>query len=119
MRRAPSDIGSELSAWMITRNLTEQRLADAVNAEFPELRVSQSWISRIVTGKFRRVSAKVGCVLRHAGIRVEVADSHSRDGEEIIANAIKEAWDGSLDGAQALALMLQGAAELRRSAKGK
>ena len=119
MMRAPSEIGCELSSWMIARDLTEQRLADAVNAQFPELRVSQSWISRIVTGKFRRVSAKVGCVLRHAGIRVDIADSHSPDGEEIIAKAIKEAWDGSLDGAQALALMLQGAAELRRSAKEK
>ena len=119
MRQKPSEIGRELGAWMTECGLTGQRLADALNQANPTLNVSQSWISRIVNGEFKRLSGKVELVLLHAGIRVEAERSHSHAGEEIIAKAIEEVWDGSLDGARAVALILRGAADLRRSAKAK
>jgi transcriptional regulator with XRE-family HTH domain len=117
MRRAPSEIGKELGTWMLERGLTEKRLSEQINELNHKFIVSQSWISRIINGEFKRFSEKVELVMLYAGIRIENDDSHTPSGEEIIAKAVKAAWDGSLDGAQAVALILRGAADLRRSAK--
>ncbi len=102
---------------MRERGLTERGLSEEISDLKQGLSVSQSWVSRIINGEFKRFSKKVEFVLLHAGIRIESDNSHTPSGEEIIARAIEAAWDGSLDGAQAVALILRGAADLRRSAK--
>jgi hypothetical protein len=116
-KRAPVDVGSELRAWLDLRGWTEDDLAQALAARTDYPHVSQSWISRICTGDFKRFSGKTGAVLKYANIRVDNERARDVQGERIIGAAVAEAWDGSVGGAKALARVLRSAAALARETK--
>src|SRR5690349_10381527 len=109
-------IGQELREWMASRGLTEAGLARGLSKNAEGVRVSQSWISRICTGEFKRLSGKTGRVLRYANIRIPSSDV-DEEGTKILAAAVDDAWDGTLQGARALAGLLRGAAALARAAR--
>ena len=95
--------------------MTEEGLSVAIQADNPKLRVSQSWISRICCGDFKRLSGKTGIVLRYANIRIEDELPRDERGKEIIDAAVSEVWDGSVASAKALARMIHSAAALSQS----
>jgi hypothetical protein len=116
-KRTPAEAGRDLRAWLAVRNWTEEDLARALSSADGFPAVSQSWISRICTGEFKRFSGKTAAVLRYADIRVEYARPHDVQGERIIGAAVAEVWDGSVGGAKALARVLRSAAALAREVK--
>jgi hypothetical protein len=93
--------------------MTEQQLADAVNAGDPGRRqVSQSWISRVCVGDFKRIAGQTARVLRYANIPVDDERPSDPGADSIIGEALNEVWDGSIEGARAIARLLKGAAAL-------
>lgn len=105
--------GEQLRAWIVTKGLTEQRLAELVSTR-EGVPVSQSWISRICTGDFRRTSGKVGAVLRYAGIEPRIPVGADRRGKKILANALGEVWDGTLPSAEAIAAVIRSVGRVAR-----
>jgi len=102
---------------MASRGLTEAELARELSNNTEGVRVSQSWISRICTGEFKRLSGKTAEVLRYANIRIHLSSDVDEEGGKILAAAVDDAWDGSLQSARALAGLLRGAAALARAAR--
>lgn len=96
--------------------MTEEDLSVAVSRDNPGIFVSQSWISRICCGDFKRLSGKTGIVLRYANIRIKSELPRDERGKEIIDAAVSEVWDGSVASAKALARMLLSAAALSHGA---
>lgn len=110
--RTSRAIGEELRGWLTARSLTEAELSALIQQQNPHDRVSQSWISRICSGDFVRLSRKTRIVLNYANIRVEESLTVDPKGEQIIQAAISDVWDGSLRTAQALAGILRSAGRL-------
>lgn len=115
MTKSPAQIGEELDAWLVSRSLTEAELSRALGLASPAVHVSQSWISRIRSGRFTRLSRKTKAVLDYASIRVSsFPAARSSEGERLLNDALDEAWDGSLATAKVLASLLRSAARLSR-----
>lgn len=107
-------IGGRLRAWLRHQGLTESGLADAINAGRAGLpQVSQSWISRICNGEFKRLSGQAKVILRYANIPTD-GPERPADGATVIDEAIREVWDGSDEGAQLIARLLRDAAALSK-----
>jgi len=105
-------LGEQLRAWMLAEGLTEEQLAALVSAK--GMPVSQSWISRICAGRFKRTGGKTGEVLRFAGIETGGAVVADKRGRRVLAKALNEVWDGSLQGAIAIAGVLRSAGAMAR-----
>lgn len=109
-RRSPTEIGNDLREWLSVNRITGQRLADAINSEKPiDSYVTQSWISRICNGRFKRNSRQVEAVLTYTGIPIEKNIVRDPEGLSIIEAAVGEIWDGSTDSARAIARVLRSA----------
>ena len=93
--RDPTRIGQELRSWMRRKGVTEAGLARRLARKNKQIMISQSWISRIANGHFRRLTPKVRHVTDYANIRVEDAGGRERGAEVIIKSALDEVWDGS------------------------
>lgn len=105
--REPREIGAELRAWMRRQGLSESALAKRIYKENRELAVSQSWISRISAGKFRRLTPKIRYVADYANIRViETAERDAR-GARLISEAVSDAWNGSFSHANVIARLIR------------
>lgn len=115
--KTPAEAGRDLRAWLAARNWTEEDLSRALSSTNGFPKVSQSWISRICTGQFKRFSGKTIEVMRYADIRIDYSRPHDVQGECIINAAVAEVWDGSVSGAKALARVLRSAAALARETK--
>lgn len=114
--RSSIEIGRELREWLEAQAMTEEGLSQAIWVENPGTRISQSWISRICCGDFKRLSGKTLQVLRYANIRIENELPRNERGREIIDAAVSDVWDGSVAGAKALARVLHSAAALSQGA---
>lgn len=110
----PSAVGAQLRDWMSAHGLSEEGLAALVSADPNGVAVSQSWISRICTGDFRRTSGKAGVVLRYAGIIPMAKPIADERGKRLLAAALNEVWDGTLPSAVAIAAVLRGVGQVAR-----
>ena len=115
--RHPELLGAELKAWLARKRLTEGALAARVIAENKGFRVTQSWISRIVAGKFRRITPSVRCVLDYASIPVAEESERDSAGSRVIDEALSTVWNGSLAHAQIIAKLIKIADEIRPPAE--
>ncbi|MFC0104504.1 hypothetical protein [Sphingopyxis terrae] len=115
-KRSSVDIGRDLREWLEAKSMTEEALSLAISIDNPGIFVSQSWISRICCGEFKRLSGKTGIVLSYANIRIEDELPLNERGKEIIDAAVSDIWDGSIAGAKALARVLHSAAALAQGA---
>lgn len=106
-------IGRELKEWLERNDMTEQALAQEINrGRTAKRRLSQSWVSRICSGKFKRVAGQTEVVLKYAGIRVSLSPEDSSKAADLINEAVREVWDGSESGAELIANLLRSAAAL-------
>lgn len=117
MMKSPSEIAGEFDAWLLASGLTESELSRNISISGLAFSVSQSWISRIRTGRFTRFSRKTMAVLDYANIRVPSQPlARNPEGQRLLHDALEEAWDGSLVTAKALAVLLRSAGRLNRNA---
>ncbi|MCT4475012.1 hypothetical protein [Bosea spartocytisi] len=95
--------------------MTEQQLCDEINRrKLAKDRVSQSWISRICNGGFKRPSRQVLVVLEYVNIPFYDGITKSLTGRQTIERAIEDVWDGSAKSARAIAQLLRSAGALVR-----
>jgi hypothetical protein len=113
--KSSKQVGKELRAWLASQSLTEAGLSERLRGKNKADHVSQSWISRICSGDFVRLSRKTRIVLAYANIRVEESVVIDPQGEQILQAAVSEVWDGSLRTAQALAGVLRSASRLAQN----
>lgn len=112
-RRSSFDIGEDLRHWLAEHGLTGQQLSDAINTEKQKKDwVSQSWVSRICNGQFKRASRQVSIVLEYANIPFCFEKIADPAGREAIEEAIDEVWDGSAENARHIAKLLRSAGAL-------
>jgi len=114
MRNA-NNIGSDLRRWMRRRKITEHELAQRVSAENEDFPVTQSWVSRIIRGEFRRPTERVRSVAAYANIQIFERKVSHPEGEKIIRDAVSRSWDGSLSHAAVIARLIRAARDLDRT----
>jgi transcriptional regulator with XRE-family HTH domain len=105
--RDPNRIGEDLRAWMQQHDLTEEAVARKFSRKGSHLGISQSWVSRIANGRFRRLTPRVRQIAIYANIPVEEASRQDRTGASLIKDAVAEVWDGSLDHANVIARLIR------------
>lgn len=104
-------IGRELKEWLERNGMTERSLAQEINRSNPsKRRLSQSWVSRICNGEFKRVAGQAEVVLKYADIRISLLPDNPSKAADVIDEAVREVWDGSERGAQLIANLLRNAA---------
>jgi len=101
----PANIAAEL-----TRKFNDSALCQ-VNVS-KECHVSQSQISRILAGQFRRRSKNVNILCEYANIKIE---KHKADPVQnrILMDALAETWDGTDRHAKAIAKVLKALVRLQ------
>jgi hypothetical protein len=115
--RDPQHVGADLKIWMAGKRLSEAELALKISNENKGIAITQSWLSRIINGKFRRLTPKVRRVADYADIPVFEKGDPDPDsvGSKIIGRAVDRAWDGSVSHANLIARLIKVAEELRLS----
>lgn len=93
--------------------MTELELAKAVSTEADGGCLSQSWISRICKGEFKRATPRVRRVAKFAKIRIYESTSASEAGKKLIMNAVHRSWNGSISHASMLARIIVAARTVR------
>lgn len=108
--RDSNKMGAELRAWLVKKKMTEAAFAARIRAENKGLNVTQSWLSRIAAGKFRRLTPTVRAVLAYADIPVAEEARVDRDGKAMIEDAVTSVWNGSRGQAKLIAKLISVAA---------
>lgn len=104
--RAPTLIASDLREWMEVRGYTELELVEKLASRKDGLTISQPWISRILSGKFRRAGRAVREVAAYASIPIYEKNSADPAGAKVIERAIKSCWNGSRAHADLIAKLI-------------
>lgn len=102
-------LGQAIDRWRLTQGLTQTQLLRTA-------RISQGQLSRILSGRFSRISAAVQRLCRAAGVDVakEMAGASSDDGwRSVLARAVHRSWDGTPAHARELIRLLRVAKALR------
>ncbi len=94
------EIARDFQKYLDANNITQQTVANATD-------ISQSFISRIRNGDFKRITDKVKMVCEYASISLEADKKHSSAEKEILTNAIDYVWDGTEKQAKALAKVIR------------
>jgi transcriptional regulator with XRE-family HTH domain len=105
--REPYKIGTDLRAWMRNQGLSEAALAERISKENKDISITQSWLSRILSGKFRRPTATVRHVAAYADIPVFEEEERDAEGAAVIDNAVTTVWNGSLAHANLIARLIR------------
>jgi hypothetical protein len=105
--RDPRQIGLDLQQWLRRHRLTEAKFALKLSKETEGGPVSQSWVSRIIHGRFRRLTPKVRRVAEYANIRVTRPSPSDTKGSVVIDKAVTEVWNGSLSHANVIARLIR------------
>jgi transcriptional regulator with XRE-family HTH domain len=90
MRNAKK-IGADLRRFMRRRELTELELAQRVSAKNKQISLTQSWVSRIAHGRFKRPTERVRSIAEYANIPVFERSQLSTAGAKIIHEAVSTA----------------------------
>jgi transcriptional regulator with XRE-family HTH domain len=104
--RHPKKIGLDLRRYMKRRGLTEFELAQRVSAGNAELTLTQSWVSRVARGKFRRPTGRIRALAAYANIPVFEGTSVNASGRKLILKAVQSSWNGSLGHAAMIAKLI-------------
>jgi transcriptional regulator with XRE-family HTH domain len=105
--RQPREIGTDLQQWLNRQGLSEADLALKLSKEIKGLSISQSWVSRILNGRFRRLTPTIRRVAAYANIPVTRASPPDTKGAELIDKAVTEVWNGSLTHANVIARLIR------------
>src|SRR3974390_1513494 len=104
--RRPQEIGRDLRRFMQRRELTELELARRAPKR-GGVALSQSWVSRVARGEFKRPTERVRRLATYAGIELFEKGSVSELGEKKIQQALRSSWDGSLAQATVIANLIR------------
>lgn len=104
--RKPELIGRDLRRFMARHSLTERELAQRASSR-DGIVLSQSWVSRISRGQFKRPTERLRCLAAFANIAIFERGSVSEVGERRIRQALKTSWDGSLVHATVIANLIK------------
>jgi hypothetical protein len=104
---------------MADRRLSEVELVLQISRENREISITQSWLSRIINGKFRRATAKVQGVADYANIPIFEKGKPDPKGSKIIGRAVDRVWNGSVAHANLIARLIEVAEELPLTDEGK
>lgn len=110
--RDPRQVGADLKAWMAGKRLSEVDFVVKIAKENKEIGITQSWLSRIINGKFRRFTAKVLSVANYADIPVFEKGEPDPVGSKIIDRAVVRVWNGTVPHANLIARLIKVAEEL-------
>ena len=99
---------------MDDRGLTEQELSRILSNKNNGVRVSQSWVSRIINGQFRRLTNRTRAVFGYAKIPLRAELNEDPRGTKIIAAAVSETWDGTFQHAKVIAKIIRIVREFER-----
>jgi hypothetical protein len=105
--RKPSEIAADLRAYMRRTRVSETDLVRKIRKENPDLELTQSWLSRIASGKYSRITATVRAVAAYASIPITDNSRPSPIGAKIIDRAVAEAWNGSIAQANLIARLIR------------
>jgi hypothetical protein len=97
---------------MRQHGLTEEDVARKFSRKGNHLGISQSWVSRIANGRFRRLTPRVRQITAYAKIPVEESTQRDRAGASLIKDTVAEVWDGSLDHANLIVRLIRVARRL-------
>ena len=114
--RDPKLVGADLRAWMAREGLSEAGLCEKISSENSDLAVTQSWVSRILHGRFRRYTEKVRGVLAYAAIPVTEESEPDPAGAATINRAVSDVWNGSKPHADLIARLIRVAENLPQPA---
>jgi hypothetical protein len=91
---------------MQRQELTESDLARRASQR-GGVTLSQSWVSRVARGEFKRPTERVRRLVTYAGIEMFEKGSVSELGEKRIQQALRSSWDGSLAQATIIANLIR------------
>jgi transcriptional regulator with XRE-family HTH domain len=111
MRNAKK-IGADLRRFMRRRELTELELAQRVSAKNKQISLTQSWVSRIAHGRFKRPTERVRSIAEYANIPVFERSQLSTAGAKIIHEAVQQSWNGSIFHATIIARLIRAARDI-------
>ncbi len=95
------EIAKQFNKYIRDNNIIEQTVANATNT-------SQSFVSRIRTGNFKRITENVKKVCEYASIDLDSIKKESNPAENTdIMKAIDDVWDGTDKKAKALARVIR------------
>jgi transcriptional regulator with XRE-family HTH domain len=104
--RSSKEIGADLRRFMRRRGITELELAQSVSSDGDRETVSQSWVSRICKGEFKRATPRVARVARYAKVRMYKKTTDSEAGKKLIGDAVERSWNGTMSHASMLARII-------------
>ncbi len=104
--RNPTEIGRDLATWKRKRQLTESYIAHATS-------ISQPWVSRILNGKFKRLTPAVQRLCEYADIDIEYQVVRSVKGFARLSNALDAVWDGTDVDARRIEKLLRAVSQIR------
>ncbi|MGY4512094.1 hypothetical protein [Bradyrhizobium sp. USDA 3650] len=111
--RQPNLIGSDLRAWLDEQGLTELELSKRIAQRNKGRSVSQSWISRILAGNFKRPTRAVLLLGKYASIPIfEEASQRDAAGAKLIDDAVSSVWNGTRRHAHVIAKLIRVAKEV-------
>lgn len=105
--REPNKIGAELRAWAKKHRLSETALVEQISAANKGFSVSQSWLSRIMAGQFRRLTPAIKVITSYANIPLLEETRHDPSGKELIDQALSSTWNGSKAHALVIARLIK------------
>lgn len=93
-----------------SRQISQELVANSIG-------VHQSQVSRILSGAAKRSSPNLRKICKYANSMRGVTDESSADVEQMLNNAIQHVWDGSVDHANALKVLIEAVGDAQSAHK--
>lgn len=98
---------------MDDQGLTELELSERIARNNKGKSISQSWISRILAGSFKRPTRSVLLLGKYASIPIfEEHQSRDAEGAKLIEDAVSSVWNGTRRHAHVIAKLIRVAKEV-------
>ena len=102
----PLEIAYALRKWRIEHGLTQSQIAIALGQ-------SQSWVSRVLSGEFKRLTPAVIALCEYADVVFERQSERSEEGFARLSDALDAVWDGTEVDARRIEKLLRAVSQLR------
>lgn len=108
-RRPVHVLVRELNKVIVSKGLSQLQIVDLLKDKLSTERVvSQSQVSRILSGESVRHSKNLDYLCELFGVKIYVARKEDAEGRRVLEKCLNELWDGSLQQARQLARLMRG-----------